>query len=360
MSTRVLFVLSALGVLAGMTAAFLMGRVRSSPPPVFQPVSSPFASAIYANGIIESDQASGANMNLFPEISGPTVVVAVHEGQSVKAGTVLVSIDNRLPTATAEQLRLQSEAAMALLKELQAQPRPETLAVAVAQIALAEANEKTSMDQYLKRKASIEAAPKSISQDVVDTAEDAARQATAALGVARRQYELLKAGAWSYEVENQQRQYDSAKQAYDASLLLLDKYTLRAPVDGVVLALHAAVGSFASPQGAYNPYTAGFDPLVVMGTAQDHLEVRCYVDEILVSRLPAAWHLIAQMSIPGTDVKVPLEFIRVQPYVSPKIQLSNQRLEKVDLRVLPVIFRFEKKDVPVFPGQLVDVYIGQK
>ena len=45
----------------------------------------------------------------------------------------------------------------------------------------------------------------------------------------------------------------------------------------------------------------------------------------------------------GTDLKVPLEFIRVQPYISPKIELSNQRQEQVDLRVLPVVFRFEKK-----------------
>jgi HlyD family secretion protein len=66
------------------------------------------------------------------------------------------------------------------------------------------------------------------------------------------------------------------------------------------------------------------------------------------------------MSIRGTDIKVPLEFVRVQPYVSPKIELSNEKQEQVDLRVLPVIFRFEKKDAPVYPGQQVDVYIGQQ
>jgi len=55
-----------------------------------------------------------------------------------------------------------------------------------------------------------------------------------------------------------------------------------------------------------------------------------------------------------------LEFVRVQPYVSPKIELSNEKQEQVDLRVLPVIFRFEKKDFPVYPGQMVDVFIGQK
>jgi HlyD family secretion protein len=91
------------------------------------------------------------------------------------------------------------------------------------------------------------------------------------------------------------------------------------------------------------------------------LSVRCYVDEILVARLPLPAHMQAQLSVRGTDVKVPLEFVRVQPYVSPKIELSNQRQEKVDLRVLPVIFRFRTKDLPmIYPGLLVDVFIGSK
>jgi HlyD family secretion protein len=69
----------------------------------------------------------------------------------------------------------------------------------------------------------------------------------------------------------------------------------------------------------------------------------------------------AQMSIRGTDTKIPLEFVRVRPYVSPKIELSNERQEKVDLRVLPVIFRFQPPPgVQVFPGELVDIYVGGK
>jgi len=88
--------------------------------------------------------------------------------------------------------------------------------------------------------------------------------------------------------------------------------------------------------------------------------VRCFVDEILVSRLPNGFHIRAQMSVRGSDVRIPLEFVRVQPYVSPKIELSDERQEQVDLRVLPVIFRFRKQDAPVYPGQEVDVYIGQQ
>jgi HlyD family secretion protein len=50
----------------------------------------------------------------------------------------------------------------------------------------------------------------------------------------------------------------------------------------------------------------------------------------------------------------------MQPYVSPKIELSNQRQEKVDVRVLPIIFRSTPPPgVELYPGELVDVYIGQ-
>jgi HlyD family secretion protein len=39
--------------------------------------------------------------------------------------------------------------------------------------------------------------------------------------------------------------------------------------------------------------------------------------------------------------------------------LSDERQERVDLRVLPVIFRFKASDSQqVYAGQLVDVYIG--
>jgi len=98
-----------------------------------------------------------------------------------------------------------------------------------------------------------------------------------------------------------------------------------------------------------------------MGSPQDELGVRCYIDEILVHRLPADAQMHAQMFIRGTNVNIPLQYVRVQPYVSPKIELSDQRLERVDVRVLPVIFKFEKpKDINLYPGQLVDVYIGEK
>jgi HlyD family secretion protein len=63
---------------------------RKPQPPVFKPVSNPFDSAIYANGMIESDLPSGENINIFPQVSGPITQVFVQEGQQVSAGTPLV------------------------------------------------------------------------------------------------------------------------------------------------------------------------------------------------------------------------------------------------------------------------------
>jgi len=96
-----------------------------------------------------------------------------------------------------------------------------------------------------------------------------------------------------------------------------------------------------------------------MGAPQGYLGVRVYVDEILVHKLPAAASIQATMFVRGTDLSAPLQFVRMQPYVSPKIELSNQRTERVDVRVLPLIFKFQRTGkLQLYPGQLVDVYIG--
>lgn len=77
-------------------------------------------------------------------------------------------------------------------------------------------------------------------------------------------------------------------------------------------------------------------------------------------RLPDRSKIKAEMSVRGSGVKIPLEFVRIQPIVSPKVELSDQRLERVDVRVLPIVFRVpECTEVTLYPGQLVDVYIGQ-
>jgi HlyD family secretion protein len=361
MRNRLIFFLVVFGVLGSLVSAYVYAVPSKPLPPVFNPAPNPYAQGIYANGIVESDQAHGENTNIYPEVSGSIVRILVAEGQQVTQGTVLVQIDDSIQRATAEQQRSQAEAARALLEELRAQPRKETLEVARAQVEMAQASLKSVDDALDKQQNSYKIAPESVSKDALDSAINARKVAKANLEVVARQYELTKAGAWTFDIRNQEKQAEALAKAYAASGALLAKYAIKAPTDGIVLSIDATVGSYVSPQGAYDTYTQGFGPVVVMGTSKDILAVRCYIDEILIPRLPPAENLHAQMFIRGTNTKIALEFVRVQPYVSPKIQLSNQRQEKVDLRVLPVIFRFRPPEgVRVFPGELVDVYVGEK
>jgi HlyD family secretion protein len=360
MRNQIIFGLVVIGVLVALLSAYVYAVPNKPLSPVFSPAPNPYAQGIYANGIVESYQTHGENLNLYPEVPGTVTKVLVAEGQTVKQGTPLVTLDDSIQRATTEQQKSQAEAARALLDELKAQPRKENLEVARAQVEMAMASMKSANDALEKQQHSFDLAPESISKDALDNAINAAKVAKANLDVVTRQYDLTKAGAWVYDIKTQARQEEALAKAYAASTALLSKYTIKAPIDGVVLSINTAPGNYASSQGAYDTYTQGLLPVVVMGTSKGTLGVRVYVDEILIPRLPPADKIKGQMYIRGTNTKIPLEFVRLQPYVSPKIELSNQRQEKVDVRVLPIIFRFSPPPgVEVYSGELVDVYIGQ-
>ncbi len=320
MRTRFLFLLSILGVFAAVGGAAFFAVHAKVNPPVFNPASNPYEHGVYANGIIESEQASGANVNVFPEVAGTVTEVSVQEGRKVSRGTPLLHIEDSVQRATVAQQEAQVE-------------------VAEAQVVAARATLKTASDQLAKQQRSFEADPRSVSKAVFDDAANAVRVAQANLGVAERQRAAqARAGA--------------------TAEALLAKYTIRAPIDGTVLSLSVAVGSYVSPQGTLDTYTRSATPIAVMGRQESTLAVRAFIDEILIAKLGKLDRLEATMYVRGTDARIPLEFVRVQPYVSPKIELSNARTERVDLRVLPVVFRFKRStEIELYPGQLVDVYV---
>lgn len=357
---KLIFTLSFIGLLAGGVTAYLSAIVQPPLPPAFAPPTNPYPQGIYAEGMVESAQASGENINVYPEVSGTVKEIPVREGQEVKKGTVLLVIDDSIQRATTLQLQSQAEAAFTLLAELKAEPRKETLDVNEAQVVAAEAALKTAQDELNKQQAAYDANPKSISKDALDSAVNAAATAKANLEVARKQRDLTKAGAWIYDINNQERTYNALYKSYLSASALLSKYTLRAPEDGKVLAINPTAGSYVSAQGAYDSYTQAMDPVLVLGSSEQRLQVRCYVDEILVPRLPAPSKMKAQMSVRGSNAKIPLQFVRTQPVVSPKIELSDQKQERVDVRVLPIIFRIQNpQNLNLYPGLLVDVYIGE-
>ena len=56
--------------------------------------------------------------------------------------------------------------------------------------------------------------------------------------------------------------------------------------------------------------------------------------------------------------RYPLEFVRVEPFVMPKKSLTGDTTERVDTRVLQVIYALDPTGLPpLFVGQQVEVYV---
>lgn len=128
----------------------------------------------------------------------------------------------------------------------------------------------------------------------------------------------------------------------------LERLTVRAPVDGQILQLKIHAGEFAQA-GLAVP------PLILMGNTNP-LHVRVNVDENEVWRVrpgaPAVGFIRG-----NANMTVPLRYVRSEPYVIPKVALSGAAGERVDTRVLQVIYSFNTGDLPINSGQQLDVYI---
>src|SRR5260221_11190950 len=74
--------------------------------PTLPPLSisyNPYKSGVYAQGIIESDEATGFDVNIFPEVAGTVVQVFVHEGQRLNPGELLLALDDSVQKSVVER-----------------------------------------------------------------------------------------------------------------------------------------------------------------------------------------------------------------------------------------------------------------
>jgi HlyD family secretion protein len=131
----------------------------------------------------------------------------------------------------------------------------------------------------------------------------------------------------------------------------LERLTVHAPVDGQVMQLNVHLGEFA-PTGALQT------PLILFGNVEP-VYVRVNVDE------NEAWRVRADSAAIGylrgnKQLSSPLKFVRFEPYVLPKTSLTGDSTERVDRRVLQVIYAFHRGNLPIYVGQQMDVYIDAR
>ena len=89
-----LYALSAAGILAGVSSAILFAQERPPLPPVFTPAANPYAKGIYANGMVESYQSHGENINIYPEVAGPITKILVARATRCSKAHALLAIDD--------------------------------------------------------------------------------------------------------------------------------------------------------------------------------------------------------------------------------------------------------------------------
>jgi len=146
MKPKTELLLALLGLMAGLAGAYMYGLHSAPQAPLFSPAANPYAKGIYAEGIVESYQNNGENINIYPEVPGTIVDIPIQEGKLVRRGTVLLRLDDSVQRAIAEQQKSQAEAANAMLEELRAEPRKETFEVSKAQLVYARAQLKNADD----------------------------------------------------------------------------------------------------------------------------------------------------------------------------------------------------------------------
>jgi HlyD family secretion protein len=128
----------------------------------------------------------------------------------------------------------------------------------------------------------------------------------------------------------------------------LERMTIRAPIQGTILQSKARVGEFAAAQVLASP-------LMVIGSV-DPLSVRVDIDENDAWRVRQGSKASATLR-GNTAISFPLVFVRFEPYVVPKRSLTGESFERVDTRVLQAIYSFRRGELPIYVGQLVDVFI---
>jgi HlyD family secretion protein len=86
------------------------------------------------------------------------------------------------------------------------------------------------------------------------------------------------------------------------------------------------------------------------------LQVRADVDEVNAPLVKPGSPAVAYLK-GATGQAIPLDFARIEPFIVPKKSLTGDNTERVDTRVLQIIYRFDPPSFPVYVGQQVDVFI---
>ncbi len=317
--------------------------VRRPTTPPSQPPSAASARSVAAVGLVEPESE---NIAISCAVSGMVTGVYVKAGDRVQAGQKLFSLDDRDLEGDLRVKRAAIEAARARLAKLEEQPRAEDVPPVEARVREAQANLADAEVQMRLIESVTD--KRAVREEDVQRRRLAYKAAQARLAEAQAQLALLRAGAWGPDIAVAKSEVAQAEAQLRLVETNIDRLTTRAPIEGVILQNKVRLGQYAQ----CGPLS---EPLMVLGGGK-HIHIRADVDENDAWRVRPKTQAIAYVRGDAAQ-KYPLEFVRFEPYVIPKKSLTGDTTERVDTRVLQVIYRVKDPNAPLYVGQQMDVYI---
>jgi len=307
---------------------------------------------IGAAGLVEP---SSQEIKIGTGVSGIVAQVFVAPGTRVKRGEPLFALDGRMAQAALYQRRRDlaaAEARLALARSrvpgLEAEVQAAATAVEAARAEHDDASDIVRIAGGLSAGATITAREITRRKNVLRTAEARFSEARARLALAQANLALFDEPGGGASIAVELATIEQARAAVKLAETDLELRTVRAPDEGTVLQINLRPGEFAQA-GALS------QALMILGRT-DPMHVRIDIDEADIPRYRLG--APATASVRGeAHRRLKLSFVRIEPLVVPKRALSGQATERVDTRVMQVIYAIEPDRLTVLPGQQLDVFI---
>jgi HlyD family secretion protein len=305
-------------------------------------------------GLIEP---AGEAISIGSQVPGIVTAVKVKPGDQVKKGDPLLVVDDRASQANLLVAKSNLAAQKAKLLESLGQIAPARARVESAQAMVDQskasrfnAKQELARAEKLGDNNSMSMQELELSRLNVLLADSRVMEAEANLRDAQGKLDLLAGKDSAPSILVQQAAVDQASAQVAKEEVELQLRTILAPIDATVLQVKIRAGEFA-------PAAILDTPLMVLGVTNP-LHIRVDIDESEIPRFQP--NAKAWASVRGRpEVKVALDFVRIEPYVIPKKTLNGGVSERVDTRVLQIIYSVLPTQIEAITGQQVDVYIEE-
>jgi len=357
------YILPVVAMLSFTFAVLQMTKAQQKPPPASPPVEpakSPFGKQVAGAGIVEPDSE---NISIGSNLSGVVKAVQVRVHDTIKADEPLFELDDRQLLAELTARKASQFNAKAQLNKLEMMPRPEELPPLQAKLAEAKANleDKVAMYERVRASASV------VSVEELNNRKASAAMAQAQLDKALADLKLSEAGSWKHDKTVAETAVALAQAQCDQTSIELDRLKVvaprvrrngadrtRNPIPQSDLVVFKVLQVNVRP-GEYVGATQG-QAFIVLGTV-GKLHIRVDIDENDIPRFKPGMKGAA-MPRGNPEKQFAISFVRVEPYVIPKKSLTGANTERVDTRVLQVIYSLDDPSAPLFVGQQLDVSLN--